>query len=259
MQMYKTDNVTKSQAVNSQWQSYFDRNVVFSPLLDTHTNSLKGVEARLVPEFRNDALQTTSLPQTIKSPEEQLELEVEVIAFVFTHFSRWLNIFCPGLVLYLNLSEISLLSRGLPYVMCSMLSQYEIYPDSLVLNMEKWSLLEAQNWPQLARLRETGVSIAANNVCNRREAQMLSALSRQCEHNIVDALRLNVVSFFSCQNLSVLSHQDVEIENSIEIIGVEVTQREQLMCCRYTGIDVFQGDLASPPLPRDNFESWFLM
>lgn len=227
--------------------------VYFQPILDTKTAAIKGAEALLRIHSENGDLETVGFLKSQQDCEDVNAVDRWVIEQSLKNLATWEKRYHHHLQLHINISEETLNAPDFPNFIVDVLDRHELYPDFLVLEIDIHCCIDPDSQESLKKLRATGVSIAVDNIGKGSEN------SGYLTEGIFDVFKLdkNLFSPDECQ--MEVNNQLLRIRHqNAAVVAVGIEQTEQVLWCKRTGIDCFQGYFTSQPLPSDDFESWFL-
>lgn len=226
--------------------------VAFQPILETNSLNLVGFEALLRVISENEMLPTQQYLHSAASSNDIEQLDRWVIEESINTFSEWAENYHQPLYLNINLSEATLARADFPGFLQYTLLQHIVYSENVNLEIDARYLANSDCLANIAVLVELGVRFTLN-------------LAHMDESAIAD----KGYGFSSCKipaswlsdnsnNQHWLDTLRAMSERGIQLIATNVETSGALQQCSDLGISSFQGYFSAKPLPKADFECWFL-
>lgn len=226
--------------------------VAFQPILETDSLNLAGFEA-LLRVVSEDTMVSTSqyLNKAAHSSDiERLDRWV-IEESVFT-FSEWHEKYHQPLFLNINISETTLARADFPGFLQYVLLQHFVYSENLSFEIDAHYLANPDCVANIAVLAELGVKFTLN-------------LDNPDDNVIAD----KAYGITSCKISANLLTQEAENQAFIKVletssqkgllwIATNVETSAAVRQCVASGVPYFQGYFSAKPLPKSDFECWFL-
>lgn len=159
--------------------------------------------------------------------------------------------------LALNVSVSSIRDLKFPDRVAALLLEYNVPPDSLILELTKTGLLNelARTLDVLTRLRVKGIQLSIDDF-GTGYAMMEQLVNIPATELKID--RLFVSSALANSSSRILVQKTIEIghELGMKVIAEGVETEQQFDFLRKEGCDAVQGYLFSRPLPANQFTQW---